>query len=521
MKKKLAVCLCLVLLLTSFAVPALAADPVPRVVIDGQQVSFDAAPVIDNGRVLVPLRAIFEQMGARVDWDEDSATAAAVKGDVTVKVTVGSTAPTINEETRTIDVPAQMMDSRVYAPLRFVCEAFGGTVTWDQDTYVASVTTPAAANDDVTTDTSATVDDADNTDTSATETEAPDDSVAEPAEPAAPAEMTVTLQQAVDLAVQNNPQVKLAGVDRDKKAKAYAIAKSTSHKLEYGDTSATYSGKLAIYLNPKITERQAQQAQQVYDITLNGVKVQAESAFYELIKARENEQIAENALTRATEQLNIANTKYAVGEVAKIEVIQNEAAQAAAQAALTSARSNSRQKMLELNQVLGLNMNTTLNTTGTFEFTPESFDLQSLLDKAEQESMSIITAQNNYDIASWTYDFIVSYYSTNNNDARLAKEDVNAAAVVLQQAKDDVVITVNQAYSNYAALEEQYQYLLKTVELSKEAYRMQQLSYEVGMSTFEDVQKASDTLQTAEASLSECIYAYNTLKSSLKYNLYS
>lgn len=509
MKKKLAVCLCLVLLLTSFAVPVLAADPVPRVVIDGQQVSFDAAPVIDNGRVLVPLRAIFEQMGARVDWDEDSATAAAVKGDVTVKVTVGSTAPTINDKPQTIDVPAQIMDSRVYAPLRFVCEAFGGTVTWDQSAYTASVTTTAAADDDTTAD------------ASATETEAPDESAAEPAQPAAPAEMTVTLQQAVDLAVQNNPQVKLAGVDRDKKAKAYTIAKRTGDKLEYSDSRSTYSGKLAIYLNPKITERQAQQAQQVYDITLNGVKVQAESAFYELIKAREKEQIAENALTRATEQLNIANTKYAVGAVAKIEVIQNEAAQAAAQAALTSARTNSRQKMLELNQVLGLNMNTILNTTGTFEFTPEKFELQSLLDKAATESMSIITAQNNYDIAGWTYDFIVSYYTSNNDNARLAKEDVNAADIVLQQKKDDVVVTVNQAYSNYAALEEQYQYLLKTVELSKEAYRMQQLSYEVGMSTFEDVQKASDTLQTAEASLSECIYAYNTLKSSLKYNLYS
>jgi outer membrane protein TolC len=97
---------------------------------------------------------------------------------------------------------------------------------------------------------------------------------------------------------------------------------------------------------------------------------------------------------------------------------------------------------------------------------------------------------------------------------------VNKAEVLLKQAKDNMVITVNQTYSGYKSLEEKYQYLLKAVELSKEAYRLQKLSYEVGMTTFEDVQKASDNLQKAEASLSECIFNYNTIKSSLKYNIY-
>jgi outer membrane protein TolC len=84
-----------------------------------------------------------------------------------------------------------------------------------------------------------------------------------------------------------------------------------------------------------------------------------------------------------------------------------------------------------------------------------------------------------------------------------------------------MVITVNKSYANYKLLEENYQSGLKVVELRKEAYRLQQLSYEVGMTTFEDVQKASDDLQQAEASLSECIYYYNTAKSSFKYNIYN
>lgn len=480
-------------MLTSLGFPAAAAEPVPQVSIDGQMVVFDVAPIIDNGRVLVPLRAIFEQMGAKVEWDDAAKTATAVKGDITVVVKLGSAAPTINGAVKNIDVPAKIIEGgRIMAPLRFVCEAFGGTVSWDADTYTASVNTVALNPD--------------KNDAAAKE--------------AAPAEMTLTLQQAVDLAIKNNPQVQLAGISRDRKSVEYTQADKTSHKLEDTPLNSAYQGKLAIYLAPKIAQRQLQQAEQIYEITINGIKIKAESAFYELLKAEENEQIAANALNRANEQLRMANSKYAVGAVAKIEVIQNEAAAIAAQAAYTSAQSNSRQKMLELNRTLGLDMNTVINPRGVFDFKAEKFELSALQEQAGKETMSIITAQNKYDIASWSLDFVVSYYGSGNWDAQLGKEDARAAQVLLQQAKDEMVAKVNSTYDNYKSLEEQYQYLLKAVELSREAYRLRQLSYDVGMATFEEVQKASDDLRKAEASLSECIYNYNTIKSALKYNIY-
>lgn len=494
MKKKLAVLLCLALIMTMFAVSAMAANPAPSVVIDNQTVTFDVPPMIDNGRTMVPLRAIFEQMGAKVNWDDATKTASAVKDDITVVVKLGSLSPTINGVVKPIDVPAKIVSGRTLAPMRFVCEAFGGVVSWNPDTYVASVVT---------------------TGETVTPVETP-----KATEPVAPAQMTLTLQQVVDLSVQNNPQVKLAEIDRNKKAISYANAQSTSGKLEDSPASSMYSAKLAIYLAPKIAERQAQQAQQVYDITINGVKIQAESAFYELIKARENQQIAENALTRADEQLRIANSKFSVGTVAKIEVIQNEAAQDGARAALTAAQNNSQQKMLELNKVIGVDMKTVVNPSGIFEFKAESYDFQSALDKASKEAMSVIKAQNNYDIATWSYDFVVAYYGSGNWDAQQGKQDMNAAEILLKQAQNNIITTVSQTYSGYTATAEQYNYLLKAVELSKEAYRLQQISYEVGMTTAEDVLKASDNLKKAEAALSECIYSYNTIKSSLKYNIY-
>lgn len=74
-----------------FAAPVLAA---PTVDLDGKQLSFDVQPTIENGRTLVPLRAIFEAMGANVDWNQSTQTATATKDGTTVKLTIGSLTPT-------------------------------------------------------------------------------------------------------------------------------------------------------------------------------------------------------------------------------------------------------------------------------------------------------------------------------------------------------------------------------------------------------------------------------------------
>ncbi|HBC93684.1 MAG TPA: hypothetical protein DCZ10_12530 [Pelotomaculum sp.] len=119
------------LLLCLFLVtPAMAT---PTVTLDGKQLSFDVSPIIEDGRTLVPLRAIFEAMGATVNWDQDSQAATAVKGDTTVELKIGATTPTINGQVKQLDVPAKIIDGRTLAPLRFVGEAFGGTVEWNQE----------------------------------------------------------------------------------------------------------------------------------------------------------------------------------------------------------------------------------------------------------------------------------------------------------------------------------------------------------------------------------------------------
>jgi hypothetical protein len=111
----------------------------PKVILDGTTLDFDVNPIIENGRTLVPLRAIFEAMGANVSWDQYTQTAIAVKGSTTVVLKIGSLEPTINGQINRLDVPAKIIDGRTLAPLRFIGEAFGGTVGWDQGSQTITI----------------------------------------------------------------------------------------------------------------------------------------------------------------------------------------------------------------------------------------------------------------------------------------------------------------------------------------------------------------------------------------------
>ena len=106
---------------------------------EGFPIAFDVPPQNINGRVLVLLRVIFEEMGASINYDPTTQTVTATKDDTVVVLIVGDNAPTINGQVIPIDQPGIIVDGRTLAPLRFVAEAFGGTVEWDGATQTASI----------------------------------------------------------------------------------------------------------------------------------------------------------------------------------------------------------------------------------------------------------------------------------------------------------------------------------------------------------------------------------------------
>lgn len=110
-----------------------------RVQLNGQEVAFDVPPRIDNGRTLVPLRAIFEALGAEVNWDGQARKVIATRGATVISLPVGASTASINGKPVNLEVPARIVDGRTLVPLRFVSEALGAQVSWDGATQTVSI----------------------------------------------------------------------------------------------------------------------------------------------------------------------------------------------------------------------------------------------------------------------------------------------------------------------------------------------------------------------------------------------
>jgi hypothetical protein len=111
-----------------------AADEVSVTINDVPMVFADQLPVNRGGRLLVPMRGVFESLGFTVTWDGNSQKATLTRGDDVVEISIGSERFFTNGEQRMLDVPAQIINGRTMLPIRAVLESVGYDVGWDERT---------------------------------------------------------------------------------------------------------------------------------------------------------------------------------------------------------------------------------------------------------------------------------------------------------------------------------------------------------------------------------------------------
>lgn len=111
-----------------------------KVLLDGKVQKYDQAPVMQSGTVLVPMRGIFESLGATVKYTAKTKTVDAVKGDIKVSLVLGKSTATVNGKTVKLTVPANAIKGSTMVPLRFVSESLGADVKWDQASKTVAIT---------------------------------------------------------------------------------------------------------------------------------------------------------------------------------------------------------------------------------------------------------------------------------------------------------------------------------------------------------------------------------------------
>lgn len=114
--------------------------------INGTVIDFDVPPQIIRDRTMVPMRKVFESLGANVEWNAEMRMALATYRTLVIAMCIDaehfSVTDVLSGETKSIalDVPAQIVSDRTLIPLRAVSEALGKTVGWDGETRTVSIT---------------------------------------------------------------------------------------------------------------------------------------------------------------------------------------------------------------------------------------------------------------------------------------------------------------------------------------------------------------------------------------------
>jgi len=161
MKKIIGMVVCAAML-ASFGCIMTAAETEISVYLDDKRLELDASPQIIDGHTLVPMRAIFEALGFRVEWDGEIQRIYAYRiagchptdetqfiFDLLVEMQIGNPILTTGwaipavwmEEHITLDVPPQIVNNRTLVPLRAIAEASGASVAWCEDTKTVIIVT--------------------------------------------------------------------------------------------------------------------------------------------------------------------------------------------------------------------------------------------------------------------------------------------------------------------------------------------------------------------------------------------
>ena len=125
-------------LLVATGLPAFAQGAV-TVQLNGNTLNLNPAPTERAGRVFVPLRGVFENMGASVVYANGTINASGRGHNVSLHI--GSTQATVDGQNQTLDVAPFIIGASTYVPLRFVSQALGATVNWDNSNRVVAIST--------------------------------------------------------------------------------------------------------------------------------------------------------------------------------------------------------------------------------------------------------------------------------------------------------------------------------------------------------------------------------------------
>lgn len=107
--------------------------------VKGNNIKFDTPAIIKSNRTLIPVRALTEGFGAKVDWNEEEKKATIIKGDIVIELQLDNNIAIVNGKEVELDVPSASYSNRTYVPLRFIIENLGLNIDRDEESGLIEI----------------------------------------------------------------------------------------------------------------------------------------------------------------------------------------------------------------------------------------------------------------------------------------------------------------------------------------------------------------------------------------------
>jgi len=334
---------------------------------------------------------------------------------------------------------------------------------------------------------------------------------------AAPAQKetkVLSLEEALQLASENNSNLKSARIDLEQ---AYITASQGSEASRGISEAESLSAANIKYVQSEKTALNKKIAKQKMEVVEEQVKLLIKQYYYAVLQARDIVEVSQSSLERAQKELENAEIAFEVGTVAKTDVLSAQMGVANAQAQLTADKNDYQLAVIDLNSAIGLPLDTPLELTTKVEYkAPEVVDLAKTIEEAKKTRLDVASAEAAKLVAEKQYEIDKKYTSTGTFTTKLAALDITSAELEIENTYNEVVSDITKAYLNVQAADDTVKYMNAAVEQAQENFRLTSLRYQVGMATMLDVLDASVQLADMQAKQVKALYSFDLAKLSLE-----
>lgn len=328
----------------------------------------------------------------------------------------------------------------------------------------------------------------------------------------------LTLNEALDVVLKNNVTIKNQEIALEKAKLENKISERNIKKMKKGVNAPEISGapmsKSVNQIDTEILELTSDfsfaNAERNYQATLEKIKSDLEGSYFGLIQAQEVQEINRLNLDLAKDLHEKTQKKYDLGLIAKQEVINSELNLVKAENEYSASEDTVKKAKMALNMQLGNDLMTKLKVKD--KLVNREYEIESIADaigKAFLNRNEIKASEFNYELQKLNTDIEEKRYGKITDTYKQLELALEETMRSLEDTKKMIEMEVRSNYLDVMQKKAGIKSAEKSVELSEEALRLTQLSYDVGMSVLTDVQSTQTTLMQAKLGLSKAILDYN------------